>query len=167
MAAVFDDYAAHPLKWWEFPQDSPTHDIPGFATAAADDGARTFGIAGQKGSGAAEIAEYSRYCSQDLPDVSRVEAPVFIYQGLNDTTVTPANADRWTEVYANVVKRRDYPEGGHDVQYRHWDQILLDLAGLSGWIVLCQGGQSQLVPEAEAEATLANGATLGICAWVE
>jgi pimeloyl-ACP methyl ester carboxylesterase len=165
MQATFDDYAAHPLKWWAFPDDSPTHDIPGFGTAAADDGARTFGVAGQKGSGAAEVAEYRRYCDLELPDVSAVQAPVYIYQGLKDTTVKPEHADRWQSVYPNVVRRRDYPDGGHDVQYRHWDQILVDMAGFGDRLVICRDGGSELLPEAEAEAALAAGATLGVCAW--
>jgi non-heme chloroperoxidase len=167
MEQVMDDYAAHPLKWWAFPDDSPTHDIPGFGSAAADDGARTFGMAGQKGSGAAEVAEYRRYCDLDLPDVSGVDAPVYIYQGLQDTLVTPANADRWEEVFSNVLVRRDYENGGHDVQYRHWDQILVDMAGLDDQVVVCRDGISQLVAGEEATAAIGDGARLGICAWPE
>lgn len=159
---VMNDYAAHPLQWWAFPDDSPTHDIPGFGSAAADDGARTFGIAGQKGSGAAEVAEYRRYCDLDLPDVSGVDAPVYIYQGLKDTLVTPANADKWQKVFSNVVVRRDYKNGGHDVQYRHWDQMLVDMAGLGDQIVICRNGTSQEIPAKDANAALDDGARLGL-----
>ncbi len=162
-----NDYAAHPLKWWAFPDDSPTHDIPGFGSAAADDGARTFGIAGERGSGAAEVAEYRRYCDLDLADVSGVEAPVYIYQGLQDTLVTPANADKWEESFPNVAARREYENGGHDVQYRHWDQILVDMAGMGDRIVICRDGTSQLVAEQEATAAFAEGGRLGVCAWSE
>lgn len=162
MSEIFDDFAAHPLKWWGFPAESPTHKIPGFGSAAADDGARTFGIAGQKGSGQAEVAEFMRYCTLSLPDVSKVSAPAYIYQGGQDTQVTPANADRWAEVYSNVAVRRDYPDGGHDVQYRHWDQILVDMAGMGDKLVICRDGVSQLVPADEAPG---DGAMLGICAW--
>ena len=165
MRETFDDYAAHPLKWWAFPEDSPTHRIPGFASAAGDDGARTFGMAGQKGSGAAEVAEYQRYCNLSLPDVSEVGAPVYIYQGGQDTLVTPAHADRWEEVYSNIAARRDYPEGGHDVQYRHWDQILVDMAGMGDQLVVCQDGKSMLMPEEDGKAAIEGGATLGVCAW--
>lgn len=164
-AEVLNDYAAHPLKWWAFPEDSPTRDVPGFGTAAADDGARTFAIAGQKGSGAAEIAEYDRYCTEPLPDVSAVEAPVYIYQGLKDTSVPPVHAECWAEVYPNVARKRIYPDGGHDVQYRHWDQILVDMAGMADRLVVCRDGTSELLPEADAEAALEGGASLGICAW--
>lgn len=165
MNETFDDYAAHPLKWWGFPDDSPTHRIPGFASAAGDDGARTFGMAGQKGSGAAEVAEYERYCTLPLPDVSQVTAPVYIYQGAQDSLVTPAHADRWEEVYSNIAARRDYPDGGHDVQYRHWDQILVDMAGMGDKLIVCQDGQSQLLPEDEGQSAVESGATLGLCAW--
>ncbi len=165
MNETLDDYAAHPLKWWAFPDDSPTHRIPGFASAAGDDGARTFGMAGQKGSGAAEVAEYQRYCNLSLPDVSQVEAPVYIYQGGKDSLVTPAHADRWEEVYSNIAARRDYPDGGHDVQYRHWDQILVDMAGMGDQLVVCKDGESQLMPEEEGKSAVEKGAALGICAW--
>jgi len=165
MKETFDDYAAHPLKWWAFPDDSPTNRIPGFASAAGDDGARTFGMAGQKGSGAAQVAEYERYCTLPLPDVSQVTAPVYIYQGGQDTLVTPAHADRWEEVYSNIAVRRDYPEGGHDVQYRHWDQILIDMAGMGDKLIVCQDGQSRLLPEQEGQSAVESGATLGLCAW--
>ncbi len=165
MKETMDDYAAHPLKWWAFPEDSPTHRIPGFASAAGDDGARTFGMAGQKGSGAAEVAEYRRYCDLSLPDVSQVEAPVYIYQGGLDTLVTPVHADRWEQVYPNIAARRDYPEGGHDVQYRHWDQILVDMAGMGDELVVCMNGESKLVPTGDGDTAIGNGATLGICAW--
>ncbi len=165
MTEVMNDYAAHPLKWWAFPEESPTHKIPGFSTAAANDGARTFSIAGQKGSGTAEVEEYTRYCTLPLPDVSAVEAPVFIYQGLKDTLVTPVHAQRWSEVYPNIAKLREYPDGGHDVQYRHWDQILIDMAGMENKLVICQDGESRLVPEDQSADLLNSGATLGICAW--
>ena len=166
-AEVLNDYAAHPLEWWAFPEDSPTHAIPGFGAAAADDGARAFAIAGQKGDGAAEIAEVERYCTLPLPDVAAVEAPVYIYQGLADTTVPPVHAERWAEVYPNIARERLYPDGGHDVQYRHWDQILVDMAGMADRLVVCRDGTSKLLLEAEAQAALEGGAGLGICAWRE
>ncbi|WP_424933358.1 alpha/beta fold hydrolase [Amaricoccus macauensis] len=167
MKQIMDDYAAHPLKWWGFPEDSPTHDIPGFGTAAADDGARTFGIAGQRGSGAAEVAEYMRYCKEDLPDVSSVNAPVYIYQGLRDMTVPPANADKWEEAFPNIAVRRNYENGAHDVQYRHWDQILVDMAHLVDRIVICHDGSSMQAAREDADAAIDEGARLGICAWPE
>ncbi len=165
MLEIFDDYAAHPLKWWGFPEDSPTHRIPGFGSAAADDGARTFGMAGQRGSGRAEVDEYVRYCTLELADVSQVNAPVYIYQGGKDNQVTPEHADHWQAIYPNVAQRRDYPEGGHDVQYRHWDQILIDMAGMGDQLLVCQDGAAKLLPQAEGEAAVAGGATLGLCAW--
>lgn len=167
MLEIFGNYAAHPLKWWEFPENSPTHLIPGFATAAADDGARTFSIAGQRASGESEVAEFLRYCTLPMPDVSRVRAPVYIYQGGKDTQVTPAHADYWESVYPNIAVRRDYPQSGHDVQYRHWDQILIDVAGMGDKLIVCQDGTSQLLTQAAGEAAVANGAILGLCAWLK
>jgi pimeloyl-ACP methyl ester carboxylesterase len=164
-AEILAGYSAFPLKWRAIPPESPTHEIPGFGTAVADDGARAFAIAGQKGDVAGVAAEFDRYCTLPLPDVSAVNAPVFIYQGLKDATVSPAEAVRWAEVYPNVARLREYPDGGHDVQYRHWDQILIDMAGMPDRLVLCRDGKSILVSESEAESALTNGARLGICAW--
>ena len=162
---IFGNYATHPLPWWAFPEDSPTHRIPGFGTAAADDGARTFSIAGQRGSGQAEVDEITRYCTLDLPDVSAVTAPVYIYQGGRDEQVSPANVDHWEEVYSNIAARRDYPQGGHDVQYRHWDQILIDLAGMGDKVLVCSDGGAKLEAQADAGAVVEGGATLGLCLW--
>jgi non-heme chloroperoxidase len=51
------------------------------------------------------------------------------------------------------------------VQYRHWDQLLLDVTGHAELTLLCADGKSQALPDADAQALLAKGATLGICAW--
>jgi hypothetical protein len=36
----------------------------------------------------------------------------------------------WRRVLPCVAALRGYPGEGHDVQYRHWEQILLDIAGV-------------------------------------
>ena len=53
--------AAFSIDFWSFGEDSPTLLIPGFSSAAANDGARTNAIAGQMGSGAAKLAESTRF----------------------------------------------------------------------------------------------------------
>ena len=72
---------------------------------------------------------------------------------------------RWEAALPNVVKATVYPNEGHTVQYRHWDQILADMAGYADYTVACVDGHTKLVPNRKADAVLAQGATLGLCAW--
>jgi len=159
----------NPQIWWGYPDTSPTHAIPGFADRAYDEGARAFFIRGQMGDTAPEAAEMQRYCHANLADLApalgKVSAPVFTYYGLADHTVEPANAKFWQTRFAGPVTPRAYPGEGHDVQYRHWDQILIDLSGLAGTgpgarVLVCKGGQARLVPPARA-----TGAVSGLCLW--
>ncbi len=156
----------NPQIWWGFPENSPTHSIPGFTERAYDEGARAFFIRGQMGDAAPEAAEMQRYCHARLEDLTlgRVAAPVFTYYGLADRTVTPANAVFWQTHLGGPVMPRTYPGEGHDVQYRHWDQILIDLSGLAGAgptarTLICRGGMARLV------ANVPPNALIGLCLW--
>jgi non-heme chloroperoxidase len=51
------------------------------------------------------------------------------------------------------------------VQYRHWDQILTDVATLGHRVVVCVDGATLLVSPEQAEELISEGATLGLCAW--
>ena len=156
----------NPQKWWAFPATSPTRAIPGFADRAYDEGARTFFIRGQMGDARPEAAEMQRYCTAKLADLplKRVTAPVFTYYGTADPLVPPGNADRWKSWLGGPVMARAYPGAGHDVQYRHWDQVLIDLSGLAGTgpkarTLVCTAGRARLV------ATTQSSARLGLCLW--
>jgi pimeloyl-ACP methyl ester carboxylesterase len=158
----------NPQIWWGFPDTSPTHAIPGFSDRAYDEGARAFFIRGQMGNAAPEAAEMQRYCHARLADLApalaTVTAPVFTYYGQADHTVAPANALFWQTHLGGPVTARAYPGEGHDVQYRHWDQILIDLSGLAGTgpqarTLVCRRGRARLVPPARA------GAVSGLCLW--
>ena len=54
----------------------------------------------------------------------------------------------------------------HDVQYRHYDQILLDVAGYGDCLVIAWKGKTRVIPESHWQWYKAHGATLGIQAWV-
>lgn len=156
----------NPHRWWAFPAGSPTTKIPGFTDRARDEGARTFFIAGQMGDARPEAAEMLRYCHAHLDDLglNRIKAPVFTYNGLADPLVVPANAARWHTLFPGPATTRTWPGEGHDVQYRHWDQILVDLAGLSGTgpkarTLVCRRGKVELV------RNVPPGATVGLCLW--
>lgn len=162
-------YTQDPVAWWGFAPDSPVRRLPGFTDAAYDDGARTFNMGGQAGNPAALYHEFQLYCQvQSLPDLTEVTAPVYLYYGDADplTPIDP-HAGRWLAAFANSqVTPRTYAGEGHDAQYRHLDQILVDLAGMGSKLVVCdRGGKTKLVKEAKAEKILRKGGSLGICAW--
>lgn len=154
----------NPKVWWGFPKDSPTAQIPGFADRAYEEGARAFFIRGQIGDPAPETAEISRYCGR-LADLAAVKAPAYVYQGTADPLVTMASAEYWRDHFPNMAAMRVYPGEAHDVQYRHWDQLLLDVAGHGELTVVCASGRSRALPQAQADKLLKAGAKLGVCAW--
>lgn len=151
---------SNPESWWAFPPSSPTHAIPGFGERAADEGARTFFIRGQMGNATPEAAEMQRYCDGTLPDLIKVKVPLFTYYGTADPLVVPANGAWWRTHFGGPSTERNYPGEGHDVQYRHWDQILLDLAGFGDRTAVCRNGRSMAV-----RGRLLKQELPGLCAW--
>lgn len=102
-----------------------------------------------------------------------VEARVFTHYGLLDTTVPPAQRDAWVAAFSSSseITQCDYPDGVHDVQYRHcdrilYDQILLDVAGYGDYLVIVYKGQTRVIPEAMWPRYKKRGAILGMQAWV-
>ena len=164
LAARVGPSVQNPQSWWGFPKDSPTHKIPGFSDRAYEEGARAFFIRGQMGDPAPQVAEVLRYCGP-VADLSAVQAPAFIYQGTADRQVTMESAEYWKAHFPKVARMRIYSGEGHDIQYRHWDQLLLDVAGYPELTMLCVNGRSSAVPEREADGLLQAGASVGICAW--
>lgn len=154
--------AADPVSWWAFPDDATVHQIPGFVDAAVADGVRTFraedGVSDPEGL----VHEFELFCTPTTTDVSNVTAPVFLYYGDRDTTVPFAYADQWNQRYPNVVADRRFAGVAHDVQYRHWGQVLTDIASPEQPVTLyCLDGQAQVTPDAEAPI----GAVLDACVW--
>ncbi|MGI5470945.1 alpha/beta fold hydrolase [Streptomyces sp. CA-132043] len=157
---------ADPRKWWAFPDDSPTKKIPGFADTAYEEGARTYNQRGQKADPAPQVHEQKLYCERPGPDLSKLTAPVVLYSGKKDTTVPPSTVKTWQRQLPGEPLVRSYADSGHDVQYRHWGQILVDLAGFTDRTVVCRDGHSGMLPARTAEKLVAGGrATLGSCAW--
>lgn len=154
--------ASDPAGFWRFPPASPVHRIPNFVAATIREGARALGTA----TGARALAhEWALLRSERLPDLRSVRAPAYLYGGADDELVPPENLAAWRRALGGVVTVRSYEGEGHDIQYRHWDQILVDAAGSGGRTLVCQDGAARLVADAELEERLAAGATLGLCAW--
>ena len=152
-----------PRVWWDMPKDGVSAHVRGFADRTADEGAHAFFIAGQQGDPRGMVAEYRRFCAP-AARVDAVHAPSFFYYGAADHTVPPAQGEVWAKQAKGRVTFRRYPGEGHDVQYRHWDQLLLDVAGRRGTLV-CRGGKAQVVPGELDPAHLPRGTSLGVCAW--
>lgn len=161
-------YTRFPKVWWGIAPGSPVLAVPGWQAVAYNDAGRAFFARGQLGAPDALTHEGRLPCGPDgIADAARITAPTYLYWGTEDTAVPLSALAVWRAALRNVVRARVYEGEGHTVQYRHWDQILADLAGWGDHTVLCRGGRTRLVPERRAERLVARGATLGLCAWAE
>jgi len=156
-------YTHHPKAWWGVP-GSPVLHIPGWQTEAYGDATRSFYVGGQMGDPSALAAEYLRPCTDEaVVDAERITAPAYLYWGEEDTTVPVEVMAQWKAALPNVVRGTVYPEQGHTVQYRHWDQVLTDIAGLGDHSVVCRDGETLLASREE----VGEDEFLGNCAWQE
>lgn len=153
-----------PREFWAMPPDGVAAKVPGFADRAADEGAHAYFIAGQHGDARAVAREYRRFCDAPAP-VAAFPAPADFTYGEADKLVPPAQGEFWASKVAGKVTFRRYPGEGHDVQYRHWDQVLLDVAGHGGETLVCTKGRARLAPGLIAPSALPKVTTLGLCAW--
>ena len=74
--------------------------------------------------------EWRLLTSEPLPDLSGLYAPAYLYWGYDDDVVPVEHVRAWRRMLPRVAALRGYRGEGHDVQYRHWEQILLDVAGM-------------------------------------
>lgn len=160
-----DEIAADPVAWWNYPASSPVHAIPGFVESTVEEATAAQFARGRDTPPDGLTRAFALYDSEPLPDLAAVDGPAFLYWGSDDEAVPVAHLERWRDALGNVVRVRLYEGEGHDIQYRHWDQVLADVAHLGQAVVLSQNGRTLLVDEAEAEQLLANGAALGLAAW--
>lgn len=157
--------AADPVSWWRFPDTSPVHRIPGFDDSVIEEATRGVFARGRDTPPDGLNQAFELYREATLPDLSAVGAPAFLYWGTADPVVPVGHLEHWRAALPNVVAMRIYDGEGHDVQYRHWDQILADVASLGERTVVCTRGRTVMVTADRAAELLAAGATLGLCAW--
>ena len=161
-AAVAASSAADPVGWWAFPEDSAVHQIPGFVDAAVADAVRTFSADEGPGDPAGLAHEFDLFCTPTTTDVSAVPAPVFLYYGDEDTTVPFVYADQWLTRFSNIAADRRFTGVAHDVQYRHWGQVLVDIASPETPLSLfCESRQNRVTDATEVPPD----AVLDYCAW--
>ncbi|MDD9894220.1 MAG: alpha/beta hydrolase [Gammaproteobacteria bacterium] len=163
-ANAYTEMLRYPMEFFGFPPDSPLHQIEGFQATAFDEAARAHNLRGQSADPAPLLHEIGLYCTENELDSAHITAPVYVYLGLQDQVLRTLNPEDWYEAYPNAdVTVRIYPDGGHDVQYRHLDQILLDLAGQGDRILVCADGIERLLAPDDLEAD--DSQSLGLCVW--
>lgn len=157
----------NPMVWWDM--TGTTADmIPGWQERAYEEGAWAAFVRGQDADPHAVAMDYTIQM-QTPPDVSAVTAPVFTYYGEKDMAAPPVpHRDGWVNAFTSSSKitQRDYADGVHDVQYRHWDQTLLDVAGYGNYLIIAHKGKTKVIPQAKWNWWSKRGAILGMQAWV-
>lgn len=160
-----EEWTHHPMDWWSVP-DSPVLAVPGWQATAYLDAVRSFYLRGSLGDPTPLSHEGALPCGADaVADTSRITSPSYLYWGGEDEVVPLSAMHAWEAALPNVARATVYDGEGHTVQYRHWDQILVDMAGLPDYTVVCAGGHTRLEPADRARDLVAEGATLGLCAW--
>lgn len=142
-------YTENPKDWWGVP-GSPVLIIPGWQAEAYGDATRSFYVNGQMGDSTALAVEYMLPCSEDaVADTDKITAPAYLYWGGADVTVPVEAMKQWEAALPIVMRATVYDGQGHTVQYRHWDQVLTDIVGLSDHTVVCEDDETRLVPNAK------------------
>lgn len=163
-ASVYRDLLSQPMAFFGFPKDSPMHRVAGFQDTAFEEAARAHNARGQQADPAPLDHEIGLYCAEGMINNDAVRAPLFVYQGGADAVLDQAGPKAWRRAFtAAPLVIRAYPGEGHDVQYRHLDQILLDIAGYGDKVLICNNNVNEMVaPELAVQAA---NTVLGLCAW--
>lgn len=156
-AAVF----AEPMKYF-YLDDRKVTSVPGLQDTAFDEAARAANMRGQRGDASAVLHEIQRFCEEPVSVSESVTAPLYVYLGAEDSITKAVPVNAWMTTFPNSPGTlRLYAGEGHTVQYRHLEQILLDIAGYGYKIVVCENGKSVMV---EHESGL-QPENAGLCAW--
>ena len=163
-ASGYRDMLRQPMQFFGFSEDSAMHQVEGFQDTAFDEAARAHNLRGQMADVAPLDHEISLYCKEGAIDTSSVKAPVFVYRGLADSILSDEDVQAWRKAFpAAELTVREYKGEGHDVQYRHLDQILLDIAGHGDRVLVCENNKNKL----RKSGKVAEKARLGLCAWTQ
>ena len=159
-----DDVADDPVSWWAYPPDSTVAKVPGFIDSTVDEATRARFTQGRHRDPEGLRHAFHLYETVALPALDAITAQAFLYWGSEDKLVTNAHLERWNQALPQAVVRR-YEVEGHDVQYRHWDQVLCDVVHLGQRIVLSDDTRTVLAPADQATDLIDSGWTLGLRAW--
>lgn len=162
--------AADPVAWWLFGPESAVHQIPGFIDSAIEEATRAMFARGRNVEPEGLRQAFDLYAEAPLPELGDITSPVFMYWGSEDALVPTDHMERWqrslnSRKHAPKIRVRMYEGEGHDVQYRHWDQILTDVAYLGTKVLVWANGKNLLVDSRQSERLLEEGAHLGLAGW--
>ena len=162
-ARGYSAVVAKPMEYF-YLSDQALRDVGGLQDTAFDEAARAANMRGQQGDATAVLHEIERFCAEPVASSEAVNAPLFVYLGAEDSITNAGPVDAWMQTFPNSSGTlRIYADEGHTVQYRHLDQILLDLAGLGDKVVVCKDGESKLIQhQGDIQPTDA-----GLCAWYD
>lgn len=157
-----------PVSWWTYGPHSPVHRIPGFAQAVVDEATRARFTQGSMIPALGLQREFDVLSQWHCPDLTALTAPVFLLWGADDPVVPLVHAHRWQETLPATARLVVHAGEEHDVQYRHWDQVLVDVASLGALVVVADPTDSatSLVLTEDAAAAVEAGAILGCAAWL-
>ena len=157
---------AYPMQFFGFPESSPVHKLEGFQDTAYDEAARAHNVRGQSADPTPLIHEMSLFCKDGVTDTSLLETDVYVYRGEADDLLIHESEVTWKKHYPKAnITIRSYPGEGHDVQYRHLDQILLDIAGKGPEVLICHKGNHEMIIPSKVSQSISDGAWLGLCHW--
>ncbi|MEO0423498.1 MAG: alpha/beta hydrolase [Pseudomonadota bacterium] len=100
-----------------------------------------------------------------------VVAPVFVYQGWDDTSIKAEGYAQDTAARVGGASSvRFYPGESHfEAHLKHVDQVVLDLQTFGRRLILCvadgEGRRTEQVPVPRVARRLQEGATIGDCVW--
>ena len=162
----YSDLLAYPMQFFGFPKSSSMHQVEGFQDTAFEEAARAHNLRGQSADPAPLEHEMALYCSEGAIDTSHVKTKLFVYRGQADELLTNEPNDAWQKHYPKAtIFLRNYPGEGHDVQYRHLDQILLDLSGQNSQILICKDGDQKMISPVAQQKLSPREYKLGLCQW--
>ena len=161
---IYKDIIKYPMKYFAFSSNSPIHQIDGFQDTAYDEAARTFYMNGQMANIDPLDHELTLFCNEGIINTESFVGSVYVYAGKADPLIGEGDIENWEKFYPNAdVIKRIYPGEGHDVQYRHLDQILIDIKYKKNELLICENGKNLLLISDQLDHL--EEYQLGLCIW--
>ena len=161
---IYKDIIKYPMKYFAFSSNSPVHQVDGFQDTAYDEAARTFFLNGQMANIDPLDHELTLFCNEGIINTESFVGSVYVYAGKADPLIGEGDIENWEKFYPNAdVIKRIYPGEGHDVQYRHLDQILIDIKYKKNELLICKNEKNVLLNSDQLDHS--EEYQLGLCIW--
>ena len=161
---IYKDIIKYPMKYFAFSSNSPIHQIDGFQDTAYDEAARTFFLNGQMANIDPLDHELTLFCNEGIINTESFDGSVYVYAGKADPLIGEGDIENWEKFYPNAdIIKRIYPGEGHDIQYRHLDQILIDIKYKKNELLICENEKNLLLNSDQLDHS--EEYQLGLCIW--